>query len=151
MSSGPRQPDLSARPRPAVNAWARPFWDGTRDGRLLIQRCNSCRKAVFYPRLACPHCGADHLAWEQASGRGTVYSYTVVLNNAPSRFAAEVPYVVAVIRLEEGVQMLSNLVECDLGRLACDMPVEVTFRRIDDEFTLPMFRPADPASREKAG
>lgn len=148
MNASVSTPDLTGRPRPAVNAWARPFWDGTQEGKLLIQRCGACSKAVFYPRIACPHCGADELAWEQACGRGTVYSYTVVMNNAPSRFLAEVPYVVAVVRLEEGVQMLSNLVDCDPGRLACDMPVEVAFRRIDDEFTLPVFRPLDPALRE---
>lgn len=151
MSAGRSLPDLGARPRPAVNPWVQPFWDGTRDGKLLIQRCGVCRKAIFYPRIACPHCGANRLSWEEASGRGTVYSYTVVLNNAPSQFQAEVPYVVAVIRLEEGVQLLSNVVECDLERLACDLPVEVVFRRIDDAFTLPMFRPAAPALREKTG
>ena len=148
MSDAATTSDLSGRPRPAVNPWARPFWDGARDGKLLIQRCRACEKAIFYPRIACPHCGADDLAWQQACGLGSIYSYTVVLNNAPSAFLREVPYVVAVIRLEEGVQMLSNIVECDAGRLACDMPVEVTFRRIDDEFTLPLFRPADPALRE---
>lgn len=147
MNSDTPTVDLSGRPRPVVNTWARPFWEGTRAGRLLIQRCGTCSQAVFYPRIACPHCGADDLAWEQACGRGTVYSYTVVMNNAPSAFLPEVPYVVAVIRLEEGVQMLSNIVECDTLRLACDMPVEVAFRRLDDEFTLPVFRPADPASR----
>ena len=147
MNSDISTTDLSGRPRPVVNSWARPFWDGAREGKLLIQRCVTCSQPVFYPRIACPHCGADELAWEQACGRGTVYSYTVVMNNAPSAFIPEVPYVVAVIRLEEGVQMLSNIVEYDALRLACDMPVEVVFRRLDDEFSLPVFRPADPAAR----
>lgn len=77
----------------------------------------------------------------RGAGRGSVYSYTVVQNNAPSAFTADVPYVVAVIRLEEGVQMLSNIVDCDPSAVACDMAVEVTFQRLDDEFTLPKFRP----------
>jgi uncharacterized OB-fold protein len=131
----------SARPRPLVSAWAQPFWDAAREERLLLQHCAACQRWIFYPRIQCPHCGAGEPRWRQASGRGTVYSYTVVYNNAPSAFIAEVPYVVAVIRLEEGVQMLSNIVDCDFGALRCDLPVEVTFRVLDERFTLPVFRP----------
>ncbi len=129
------------KPVPIVNPWARPFWDGANDGRLMIQRCDDCRQHIFYPRVACPHCFSERLAWVQASGRGTVYSYTVVCNNAPSAFAPDVPYVVAVIQLAEGVRMLSNIVQCDLDALCCDMQVEVTFERLNEEFALPGFRP----------
>jgi uncharacterized protein len=130
------------KPRPAVNPWAQPFWDGAREGRLMIQRCEDCAVHVFYPRVSCPSCSSERLGWLQASGRGTVYSYTVVKNNAPSAFAGDVPYVVAVIRLEEGVQMLSNLVDWTEDALCCDMPVEVVFEPLDEEFVLPKFRPA---------
>ncbi|MGQ9652823.1 MAG: Zn-ribbon domain-containing OB-fold protein [Thermodesulfobacteriota bacterium] len=130
------------KPIPAVTPWGMPFWEGTRQGKLMIQKCTDCNKYIFYPRLVCPHCFSDNLGWVQASGRGTVYSYTVVQSNAPSPFLTDIPYVVAVIRLEEGVQMLSNIVGCDLDDLRCDMPVEVTFQRLTDEFTLPKFRPA---------
>jgi uncharacterized protein len=130
------------KPRPAVNPWAQPFWDGAREGRLMIQRCEDCAVHVFYPRVSCPSCSSERLGWLQASGRGTVYSYTVVKNNAPSAFAGDVPYVVAVIRLEEGVQMLSNLVDWTEETLCCDMPVEVVFEPLDEEFVLPKFRPA---------
>ena len=129
------------KPVPIVNPWARPHWDGAREHRLMIQRCRVCASHVFYPRVACPHCFSDALEWVRASGRGTVYSYTVVCNNAPSPFIGDVPYVVAVIELEEGVRMASNIVDCELAALRCDMPVEVTFERLDDEFTLPKFRP----------
>jgi hypothetical protein len=133
--------EAKPKPVPIVNPWARPFWDGTRAGKLLVQHCQDCDKHVFYPRIACPHCGSDRLEWVEASGKGTVYSYTIVYNNAPSAFIPDVPYVVAVISLAEGVRMLSNIVQCDLGELRCDMPVEVTFERLNDEFTLPKFRP----------
>lgn len=133
--------DPKPKPVPVVNPWARPFWDGTRAGKLLIQHCEECGRHVFYPRIACPHCSSDRLGWIEASGKGRIYSYTVVYNNAPSAFAADVPYVVAVIDLVEGVRMLSNVVDCELDRLACDMPVQVTFERLNDEFTLPRFRP----------
>jgi uncharacterized OB-fold protein len=133
--------EIKPKPLPIVNPWARPFWDGANHGRLMIQRCDDCHRHVFYPRVACPYCFSERLAWVQAAGRGTVYSYTVVYNNAPSAFAPDVPYVVAVIHLTEGVRMLSNIVQCDLDGLRCDMPVEVTFERLNEEFTLPKFRP----------
>ena len=138
MSAEPKK----AKPQPVVAPWARPFWDATRENRLILQHCNGCGKAIFYPRQSCPHCFSDKLGWQPASGRGTVYSYTVVESNAPSAFQADVPYVVAVIRLEEGVQMLSNIVGCELAQLRCDMPVQVVFEKLDEEFTLPKFRPA---------
>ncbi len=137
MSAPPNNP----KPVPVVAAWARPFWDAAREHRLVLQQCGDCGKTIFYPRAFCPHCLSDNLGWRNACGRGTVYSYTVVEANAPSAFAGDVPYVVAVIRLEEGVQMLSNVVGCELSQLRCDMPVEVAFEKLDDEFTLPRFRP----------
>ena len=130
------------KPLPVVAPWARPFWDAARESRLMLQHCNDCGKAIFYPRLSCPHCFSNNLGWQPASGRGTIYSYTVVEANAPSAFASDIPYVVAVIRLEEGVQMLSNVINCELAQLRCDMPVEVVFEKLNDEFTLPKFRPA---------
>lgn len=133
--------ERAAKPVPVVQPWARPFWDAARQLKLVLQHCDACGRTIHYPRAACPHCGADDLGWLEACGRGTIYSYTVVEANAPSAFAGDVPYVVAVIRLEEGVQMLSNIVDCDPGELRCDMPVEVTFEKLDDEFTLPKFRP----------
>ncbi len=129
------------KPAPIVNDWARPFWEAARDNRLIIQKCRDCDKHIFYPRIACPHCFSDNVEWVPASGKGTVYSYTVVEANAPSAFMNDVPYVVAVVKLEEGVQMLSNIVGCDPVEVKCDIPVEVTFEKLDDEFTLPKFKP----------
>jgi len=129
------------KPVPIVNPWARPFWEGTRKGKLLIQHCKACEKHIFYPRIACPYCFSDDVEWVEASGKGKIYTYTVVVSNAPSAFIPDMPYVVAVVRLEEGVQMLTNIVDCDPDKLECEMPVEVTFERLNDEFTLPKFRP----------
>lgn len=130
------------KPVPVVAPWARPFWDAARENKLVLQHCETCGKAIFYPRISCPHCFSDKLGWRPASGRGTIYSYTVVEANAPSAFVGDIPYVVAVIRLVEGVQMLSNIVGCELSQLRCDLPVQVCFERLNDEFTLPKFRPA---------
>jgi len=134
--------NASKKPMPTINPWARPFWEGTREEKLVIQKCSDCGKFVFYPRIVCTHCFSDSLEWTQVSGNGSVYSYTVVENNAPSYFQEEMPYVVAIIRLQEGVQMMSNIVGCDPYSVYCDMPVEVTFDKIDEAFTLPKFRPA---------
>jgi uncharacterized protein len=131
----------TTKPIPVVNPWAKPFWDAAREKRLVIQKCSDCGKTIFYPRIACPDCFSDHVKWVEASGKGSIYTFTVVKNNAPSAFIQDIPYVVAVIRLDEGVQMLSNVVDCDPETLHCDMLVEVVFEKLTTEFTLPKFRP----------
>jgi uncharacterized OB-fold protein len=136
--------DIPPKPIPDVNPWAMPFWEAAREQKLIIQKCQDCSKYVFYPRLVCPHCFSENMEWVEASGKGTVYSYTVVMNNSPSAFINDMPYVVALIKLEEGVQMLSNIVECAPEDVMCDMPVEVTFEKLNDDFTLPKFRPVKP-------
>lgn len=133
--------DEPNKPAPEVNPWAKPFWEAARENRLIIQKCADCSQHVFYPRMLCPQCFSKNLQWVEASGRGTIYSYTVVMNNSPSVFIKDIPYVVALIKLEEGVQMLSNIVECDSEEVRCDMPVEVTFEKLNEDFTLPKFRP----------
>jgi hypothetical protein len=133
--------DTPEKPSPAVNPCAKPFWDAAKEEKLILQKCKECDKHIFYPRMVCPHCFSDEIEWVEASGKGILFSYTVVENNAPSAFVNDVPFVVALVRLDEGVQMLSNVVDCDFDELRCDMPVEVTFERLNDEFTLPKFRP----------
>ena len=133
--------DTPKKPVPIVNPWTKPFWDAAREEKLILQKCQDCDKHIFYPRIACPHCFSDKIEWVEASGKGTVYSYTVVTNNAPSAFIQDMPFVIAIVKLEEGVQMLSNIINCNPEDVECDMPVEVTFEKLDDEFTLPKFRP----------
>ncbi len=129
------------KPIPVVNEWARPFWEGTRQHKLLIQRCRECGAYIFYPRKYCPECFSENIEWVESSGRGHVYSFTIVQNNPPSAFLQDVPYVVAIVKLEEGVQMLSNIVDWQSTTLRCEMPVVVTFEKLTEEFTLPKFRP----------
>lgn len=134
---------VKPKPVPVATAWTMPFWEGTRNGKLLYQKCGDCGTNVFIPRIACSRCFSENLEWVESSGRGTVFSFTVVENNAPSAFIADMPFVIAIVKLEEkGVQMLTNIVECDPYEVRCDMPVEVVFEKLSDEFTLPKFRPA---------
>ncbi len=134
--------DTSTKPLPSVNSWTKPFWQGVREEKLMIQKCTECGQPIFYPRMCCPFCFSDQIEWMEASGRGRIYTYTIVRSNAPSSFIADMPFVIAVVRLEEGVQMLSNIVDCEPTAVYCEMPVEVTFEKLSDEFTLPKFRPA---------
>jgi uncharacterized OB-fold protein len=96
---------------------------------------------VFFPKLFCPHCLSRALQWERASGRGTIYSFTIVRSNPPSPFLGDVPFVVAIVELEEGVRLMSNVVGCDPAALRCGQAVEVTFDDVTSEVSLPKFRP----------
>jgi uncharacterized OB-fold protein len=129
------------KPLPVPDADSAAFWEGAREGRLMIQRCPRCGRHVFYPRLACPHCGGSPLEWVEASGRATVYSFTVV-HRAPAAFADEAPYVVALVDLEEGPRMMTRITGLEPRAVRVGMAVEVRFGDLDDELKLPFFGPA---------
>ncbi|WP_205520773.1 Zn-ribbon domain-containing OB-fold protein [Propylenella binzhouense] len=120
---------------PIVNVETEPFWKAAAEGRFLIKRCTDCGKPHWYPRAVCPFCMSAATVWEEASGRGTIYSYSV------ARRAPE-PYAVAYVTLEEGPTMLTNVVDCDLDALAFGQAVVVTFKPSDGGYPVPMFRPA---------
>ena len=130
------------RPTPV----SRPYWEGCREGRLLLQQCGSCGKHQFYPRIMCSHCNGDTLAWVPASGQGTVSSYTVVRRPVSPGYAADTPYVIALIALAEGPTMMSNIIGCAPEAVTVGMPVEVSFEAWSEEISVPKFRPlAAPA------
>jgi len=117
------------------------FFEATKEGKLLIQSCPSCGRKQFYPRKICIHCGSPDVEWVEASGRGAVHTYTVIHQQGMPGWREEVPYVSAIIDLEEGVRMTANVVECAPADVRIEMPVEVTF--VDEGmYTLPKFRPA---------
>jgi uncharacterized OB-fold protein len=127
-------------PLPRPTELSQPHWDGCRAGKLLVQRCRQCDNYVFIPQPRCTQCQANELAWVESSGRGTVYSYSVVHRAPRPQFA--VPYIVAVIALEEGWHMLSNLLDCDVNNVSVGLPVRVLFKPMTDSITLPYFVPA---------
>ena len=127
-------------PLPQPTALSKPHWDGCREGVLRVQQCGDCGAYVFVPKPVCGGCLGDRLEWVESSGRGTLYSYTVV--HRPQQPAFEVPYVVAIVELEEGWHMLSNLVEVAPEDVTVGMALEVVFVPKSDEITLPCFRPA---------
>jgi len=122
-------------PAPETNPETKPFWEAAAQGRLLIKKCVTCGEAHFYPRAICPFCGSDKTEWVTASGRGTVYSYSV-MRRVP------VPYALAYVTLEEGVSMMTNIVDCDLDAIRIGQPVTVAFKLTEGGPPVPMFRPA---------
>ncbi len=127
-------------PLPIVTEENRPFWEGCKQGKLLLQYCDACRHYQFYPRLYCMHCGAASVSWVEASGRGTIYSFTVIRQNKSAEFRERVPYNVAIIQLEEGPRMMSEVVEAAPEDLRVDAQVTVVFDPLSDEISLPRFR-----------
>ena len=130
------------KPVPRPTTETRPFWDGCRRGELLIQTCADCGHRQFYPRAYCMRCTGEHLAWTRATGRGSVHSFTVVHRAPTAAFKDDVPYVVAIIDLDEGVRMLSTVVGCTPDQVSFGMQVTVVFEALDDDVALPKFQPA---------
>ena len=131
-------------PLPEITAESRPFWDGCRRHELLVQRCRACGTFQHYPRGVCARCWGADLEWRPSAGRGTVYTFTVVHRSQAPGFKERLPYVLAYVELEEGVQVLTNLVGCASGEVAIGMPVRVTFEDVTPEVSLPRFAPARP-------
>lgn len=129
-----------AVPLPVITDENRPFWEGCRQGKLLLQYCDACQHYQFYPRLYCMRCGGSGLRWVEVSGRGTLYTYTVIRQNKSAEFRERVPYNVAIIQLEEGPRMMSNIVDTEPEDLRVDAPVRVVFDAVSDEISLPRFR-----------
>ncbi len=126
---------------PPMDWESRPFWEGCRRHELVLQRCAACGTIRHRPRALCPACLSGEIEWIRASGRGTVYSYTVTHQNQAPAFRQAVPYVLAYVELEEGVRMLTNVVGCDPGEVRVGMAVRVEFVDLDGERAIPRFRP----------
>jgi uncharacterized OB-fold protein len=126
---------------PTADPETQAFWDAARDGRLLIRRCGACGEAHFYPRSFCPLCWSEDVAWEEASGRATLYTWSVVHSNDLPPFRDRLPYVAAVVDLAEGPRMMTNVVDCDHDALAVGMDLTVTYEQRTDDVTVPVFRP----------
>lgn len=130
----------AARPIPVATPVSQPFWDGCQRGVFLLQRCASCDVTQFYPRTLCSRCGGTELEWVQASGEAQIVSYTVVRRAITPAFAERVPYVVAIVRLAEGPQLMSHIVDCDPERVRVGAAVTLGFEDLDGEASLPVFR-----------
>jgi len=127
-------------PPPQINVETKAFWDATAEGKLMLPRCNACDVVIWYPRLFCPECGSTDISWFEASGKGTVYSYTI--NRRGQGDYRDLAYVVAYVELEEGPRVLTNIVDCDVEQVAVGQAVQVVFHPTSNGAALPRFRPA---------
>jgi uncharacterized protein len=135
-----------SRPVPWPDTRTAQFWEAAAEGRLLIQACEDCNTLQFYPRGHCVRCLGPKVGWREASGRATLHTYSVVHRAESEEFAADVPYVFAIVDLEEGVRMTSRVVDVEPDRLRCDMPLQVVFRKLEEEgAVMPFF--TEPADR----
>jgi len=126
-------------PQPLANADSLPYWNAARERRLLIRRCKACGERHFMPRHLCPYCWSDQLEWVESKGTGRIHSYSIVHRAPTATFAAATPYVIALVDLDEGVQMFANVVGHDALEVAIDDRVRVTFEERDDGAMLPQF------------
>lgn len=126
-------------PAPELNPEIEAYFAAADEGRLLVKTCIACGEAFHYPRALCPFCRSDETEWREASGKGEIYSFTV-LRRMP------IPYAVASVQLAEGPRMITNIVDCDFGSLRCGLPVRVVFKPSEGGSAVPMFTPeGEPA------
>lgn len=134
--------EVPAKPAPIPDAISAPFFDGARQGRLMLQHCTDCGRWSFPVRERCPHCFAAKLEWRQASGKGTLYTFTVMHQVMNPGFAGSVPYNIAQVDLAEGVRMISNVVGIGNDSLRVGMALEAVFDGVGGDVHIPKFRPA---------
>jgi uncharacterized protein len=119
---------------PVVTPETRPFWNAAREGRFMVPTCTACGRAHWYPRAICPFCAGDKIEWRAASGRGTIYTFSVMRR-------VKEPYAIAHVTLAEGPTMLTNIVDCDFDQLRIGQAVAVVFKETENGPPVPMFKP----------
>lgn len=131
----------SHKPVPKINSDNRPFWEGCRKHKLRFQWCNACGHARWPPSDLCPECHSAENSWLVSKGIGKIYTFAVYHVAYHTAFAADLPYTVAVVALDEGPHLLTNIVDCRTDKVKCGMPVGVIWEDVNEEITLPKFRP----------
>ena len=136
---------MTQRPQPRFpEPDTQPFWDATRENKLMYQVCNGCSGVIFYPRAHCPSCGGLENTWKESTGNGTVYTYSVVMQSRHPAFKDLGPYAVAYVDLDEGFRLMTNIVNVKdpIHDISCGMKVKVFwYKQGDGEISLPMFEP----------
>jgi uncharacterized OB-fold protein len=147
----PTAPAGLPAPDPVTTPETERFWAALGDHVLLLQRCDACREVIWYPRFFCPRCGSTGTSWFEASGNGTIYTFTVVRKSRREGYATAVPYVVASVELDEGPRVFTNIVDADPESVRIGQRVTVTFTATGGGRTLYRFRPADQAAGQEEG
>lgn len=130
-------------PLPVPTVLTQPYWEAAKEHKLVVQRCRASDHMFTYAREHCPYCWSSDLEWFEVSGRGKVYTYTIIRQPADPVFNERVPYAYVIIQLDEGPRLPGNLINVDVDHVFVDMPVKVTFDDVTPEITLPKWEP-DP-------
>jgi len=139
--------EQNQRPMPVIQPWTKEFWKATKQGKLLIQHCNDCNINIFFPKKVCPACWSNNLGWIESNGKAKIYTYTVMLDMVEPKFMGDLPYVLAMVDLDEGIRMTTRIIHCKPEDVSIDMDVEVVFDDISPECSLPLFQPRDESIR----
>lgn len=131
------------KPLPLINEETKPYWEYCRKHELRMQKCLQCGHIRFPISVICPKCHSMEAEWAKLSGKGTIYSFTIYRVPYHPAFKDDIPYVVAIIQLDEGPRLESNIIGCRVEDVRIEMPVEVAFDDVTSEVTLPKFRPSD--------
>jgi uncharacterized OB-fold protein len=132
---------VTTRREPPVSDESRPFWEATREQRFVLPWCTECDTAIWYPRAFCPTCAGRTIEWRDDAGTGTVYAASVHTRPGPGRIAEDGPYVVALVDLDSGVRMMSNVTGCDPDAVGVGMRVVLAWEPLSDGRHLPVFQP----------
>lgn len=130
------------KPIPVPSKWTMPFWEAAKNRKLIIKKCKNCGHLDHPPYPYCTNCGEEDHEWVEASGKAKLVAYTINVFGVPFPFWDDMPYVVAMVDLEEGPRMMTNIVECDHDKLKTGMALKLVFEDLSDEITLPKFMPA---------
>ena len=137
-----KSPKAYRKPLPHIDEESRPWWEAAQRHELYIQKCRDCGDLRFHPRTLCTNCLSSSTEWVRCKGTGKIYTFTVTNQNQAAGFRDELPYVMAWVEVDEGLKMLTNIVDCPPEQVKIGMPVEAVFDDVTPEVTLVKFRPA---------
>ena len=130
------------KPLPEITLLNEPFWEGTKQHKLLLQKCDDCSAFRFTPKEVCPNCTSVSATWTEVSGSGTIYSYSTVHRGPSAGFQEDAPYSVVMVQLAEGPRIISHVIDCSPDDVTIGMAVSVVFEDINPDITLYKFRPS---------
>ena len=138
----PTGANATIRPAPEPTIDSKPYWDGLKERRLLLQQCGNCGLIRHYPRPMCDACHSLEVRWIESSRQGRLYAWTEVHHPFVPGFREEIPYVMATVELAEGVRLQCQMLDAEADALRLDLPVEIVFREVQDDLVLPFARAA---------
>ncbi len=137
-----KSPKAYRKPLPHIDEESRPWWEAAQRHELYIQKCRDCGDLRFHPRALCTSCMSARTEWVRCKGTGKIYTFTVTNQNQAGGFRDSLPYIMAWVEVDEGLKMLTNIVDCPPEQVKIGMPVEAVFDDVTPEVTLVKFRPA---------